>query len=375
MSFSLPIVTGCPVTVSQTANIYLSPEVIAQLNGLLYSETNNEWAAVGKGRTSPSGLTIYVESLWIPPQDRSTSQVHIREHDLEPDDVVVFHSHHGMGAFWSGTDLSELNPRYPASIVVANLGSSSNTSGAQSHENFGFDCKSTAVVTLPCGKLGRVEGWVASAEALELWMTYGMPLEDGEIFLADGVDHTKTMHNCVDKMDESFKYTRSIFPSCINDIAEQDQYLVTLDEPIEQIYGRSDELVAQLPKPNAMIMRTFKGRNEYEFEPNPRFESPRSNAWTPAPSVLRDYADQAWNDEDWERYCQAEAYFDQTHNDVTDGDVADIGLTNLGIYAMMELLNQALIEGNRREVKDILRDFNFIDALMETKFLLKLEGW
>lgn len=371
--FTLPVVTGCPVTVSQTANIYLSTEVIAQLNGLLYSEDSNEWAAIGRGRTSPSGLKIYVEKLWIPPQDRSLSQVHIHEHDLSADDVVVFHSHHTMGAFWSGTDLSQLNPRYPASIVVANLGSSSDNSGAQSHENFGFDCKSTAVVTLPCGKLGRVEGWVASAEALDLWMACDMPLEDGEIFLADGVDHTKTMHNCVDKMDESFKYTRSVFPACINEIAEQDQYMVTLDQPIEQIYGRSDELVAQLPTPNAMIMHTFRDRNEFEFQSKSQPKPPLPKAWTPTPSVLRDYSQHAWNDDDWEMYCQAEAYFDEIHGVATD-ETTNAGLTDLGIYAMIDLLNQALLEDNRREVKDILSDANFLDVLMETKFLLKLEG-
>lgn len=164
--FKIPIITSCPVTRVTQAIIHLHPNVVRQINGLLQSEKGLEWAAIGRGWTSPSGRSIYVTSLWIPPQMRSSASVNIDEIDLTPADICVFHSHHGMGAFFSNTDHTQLNPRFPASVVVAELGANP---PSELETAYGFAYQGTAVVTLPCKSLGRVSADLVNPMAVVDW--------------------------------------------------------------------------------------------------------------------------------------------------------------------------------------------------------------
>lgn len=196
----------CPVTQNGRARFWLHPEVVRQLNGLLRTQRGLEWAAIGKGWTAHGGSVVYVTSLWFPPQSRGPAWVDIKEHDLEADDVVVFHSHHGMGAFWSDTDRTRLNPRYPASIVVAELEKDQAVTG------YGFDYKATALVRLPCGSLGRMEGELVSVKDIiklgEGQWIEGSPSENARLVqlneLAWGVTRLVVKRT----------YTREDFNSC-----------------------------------------------------------------------------------------------------------------------------------------------------------------
>lgn len=163
--FTIPVVTSCPVVKASGAVIYLHPDVVRRINGLLEAESGLEWAAIGRGWTSPSGSDIFITELWIPPQSRSVAAVDIAEIDLTPQDVCVFHSHHHMGAFFSGTDLNRLNPRFPASVVVAELGPQS----SPVEQAYGFAYEATALIALPCKSIGRVNAGLASPLSVVDW--------------------------------------------------------------------------------------------------------------------------------------------------------------------------------------------------------------
>lgn len=163
---NLEVISNCPVTNNTTGIINLAPGVVAELAGILEAEAGIEWAALGYGTVSPDTRQIHVTRLAFPSQYRNATAVEIDEHDITADLVCVFHSHHGMGAFFSGTDTSQLNPRYRASVVIANLGSTKKDFQTerewQIHYNLlGFEYQAEMKVILPCGEIGRISAAVA----------------------------------------------------------------------------------------------------------------------------------------------------------------------------------------------------------------------
>lgn len=150
--FKQQVVKDCPVTRGSRGMVRIEPEVLAELAGTLEDEKGWEWAVLLHGRRDADGWDVLVEAISVPPQERDGTEVDIDEKvELAGDVVGVLHSHHGMGAFFSGTDRTQLNPRFPMSIVI-----SSNLVDDESVW-LGFSYLAEGRVKLPCGAMGVVE--------------------------------------------------------------------------------------------------------------------------------------------------------------------------------------------------------------------------
>jgi len=149
--FKIKPVKGCPYT-KGNGLIHMPPWLIAELAGAV--KDRDEWAIVFKGQRLEGGKLVVIEDYFIPPQTRTGGSVTIGEVVMTPDIVGVAHSHHKMGAFFSATDDTQLNPRFPISIVVADK------------KNFylGFDYKAEGKFTLPCGSQGQMKFLIQPAE-------------------------------------------------------------------------------------------------------------------------------------------------------------------------------------------------------------------
>lgn len=152
--FKLKPVKNCPHTRRSVGIVNMSPELISQLAAAVYDV--DEWAIVLTGEKHADGYVIDVTGYLVPPQDRSGSNVVVKDVDIDhitgclPDGrraVGVIHSHHKLGAFFSKTDHDTLNTRFPMSIVVA-----------QNNRTYlGFEYLGTGKVKLPCGSVGEIE--------------------------------------------------------------------------------------------------------------------------------------------------------------------------------------------------------------------------
>ena len=148
MAFKIPVVSECPYSRRSSGVVRMTPELISALAAAVSDQ--DEWAIVCKGERTERGYLLNITSYWLPDQDRSGGHVSVKEFEREIDDILVIHSHHSMGAFFSTTDTGQLNPRFPASIVVAQAKSS----------YLGFDYKGVGKVTLPCGAQAEVEMFI-----------------------------------------------------------------------------------------------------------------------------------------------------------------------------------------------------------------------
>ena len=249
-------ITSCPVTLGTYGKILLAPKVAGLLNGLLYGSPTNEWAAIGKGVRSEDGRLVLVEDLWIPPQDRQHSYVAIvGDIDQEESDVCVFHSHHSMGAFFSGTDREELNPNFPSSVVIANL-----SEDAESHAvNLGFDYEAVMTVKLPCGKLGQLQAMV---DVPDVQVSFDIPEwiagHRGECHETEVVEETDRFKILSSKCQEA----RDSLPvSQINKV---------------RLWGSDPSLLSSLPPPVVLAPRGRKNFISYTKEKAPDYP-----IWTP----------------------------------------------------------------------------------------------
>lgn len=153
--FKRTIVKTCPVVKASRAVMRVPADLIREWNGLLRAEKDCEWLGLLIGKRSQDGLLVEVEGMIIPQnQERSAAEVKLPE-GPEPDGVVgVIHSHHHMGARFSGIDWSTLNNRFWSSIVISYA-----LEGVDDPERWwmGFDYEAVAQIKLPCGQLGMVE--------------------------------------------------------------------------------------------------------------------------------------------------------------------------------------------------------------------------
>lgn len=171
LSFIKSAVTSCPYVTASQGVVHIPPELLAELAGLVNAE-DDEFALVAKGRRDE--VEFWLESFWVPAQKRSGGNVEIASIQFGDDDIAFIHSHHTMGAFFSPTDIKELNPLRPLSIVIA-----------RGTEKLGFAYKAEVQATLPCGDLGvipvkilpQVEDWpwpeVPVIQAAEKFTTFG----------------------------------------------------------------------------------------------------------------------------------------------------------------------------------------------------------
>lgn len=88
---------------------------------LMRTFTNLEWLGYLVGFIDHEHQNVYVEDIIIPKQKVSYGAV--TDVDYEWNEglpiIGVIHSHHGMGAFFSGTDDTYINQNHDVSIVVA----------------------------------------------------------------------------------------------------------------------------------------------------------------------------------------------------------------------------------------------------------------
>lgn len=136
-------VVNCPHTRGTNGLVHMPEWLVAEICGAV--EEPDEWAIVLKGRRLEGGRLVVIDDYTIPEQERSGGYVNIGEVEMTEDIVGVIHSHHSMGAFFSGTDTRQLNPRFPISIVVAQ----------KANQYLGFSYKATGKFTLPCGAQGE----------------------------------------------------------------------------------------------------------------------------------------------------------------------------------------------------------------------------
>lgn len=161
--FEIPIVKTCPYALGSKGVISIPTNIIGQLAYAVREEKNVEWAILLHGERSENGLEVRIKGISVPgDQRRSTTKVKLPERVFESDVVGVLHSHHGMGARFSSTDDDELNPFFPASIVISSLISS------EEGRLLGFEYEAEGRVKLPCGTLGIVE-FTVLPEGVEDW--------------------------------------------------------------------------------------------------------------------------------------------------------------------------------------------------------------
>ncbi len=127
----------CSLVNSPIIYIEATPKHKIQL--LMNEYTHQEWLAYLKGRISEKS-NIFVEDISIPPHaSASGGEAEAEPFHIPKDCVGVIHSHHGMGAFHSGTDQAYVDKNFPVSITVA-----------RSNSELVYDAVSYSQT--PCGK-------------------------------------------------------------------------------------------------------------------------------------------------------------------------------------------------------------------------------
>ena len=185
--FKIEMVEKCPYTPVGTGILRLSHTVIANLAGAISDQ--DEWLALLVGTRSPDGMDITVNELRIPLQERSHAQCSlVNKEPLTPEIVGVVHSHHSMGAFFSTTDDTELNPRFPVSIVVARTRAGS----SDAERLLGFDYLAEGRAVLPCGRLGIIGFDVLPTPEMKEW-------PEAPVKGYTAPDPTVTLHYCPHK--------------------------------------------------------------------------------------------------------------------------------------------------------------------------------
>lgn len=147
---TIKIIKTCPVVRASAGVLEMPAELVAKVAGAVTDGI--EWMVLLIGERSADGFEVKVTDFRVPKQRRTGGDVSMTEpmegdgSTVGPEVVGVLHSHHRMGAFFSGTDNTELNPFFFTSIVVAQAEKSA----------LGFAYKAEGKVELPCGNLGRV---------------------------------------------------------------------------------------------------------------------------------------------------------------------------------------------------------------------------
>ena len=149
-----------------------------------------EWLAYLVGTVDHENAKVVVEDLVIPDsQQVTTASVYNVEYEwgVLPDGkqiIGVIHSHHTMGAFFSGTDDAYINQNHDVSIVVATAK--------------GREIKSQIRVKVPCGAY-------VLAEDITYSVNYPQVLDEAE-FEASFKDKIKTYTPVVTYVNSGYNY-------------------------------------------------------------------------------------------------------------------------------------------------------------------------
>jgi proteasome lid subunit RPN8/RPN11 len=195
--FEITAVKDCPVTRASVGRVRVKKWILGELLGTLLREPSQEWAVWLVGTRSENGLDVVVDGAKVPTQRRSVGNVVIPQMEIPSEVVGVLHSHHGMGAFFSGTDNQEFNTRYALSIVI----SSKYDQNEKPATWFGFRYKAEGRVLLPCGGLGVVPFVMEPLEEFEGWPRVEPKLEASEEAMKKGLGDCNSKGSTADDRD------------------------------------------------------------------------------------------------------------------------------------------------------------------------------
>lgn len=151
---TIPVIETCNYTITGKGIIKMRQSVLRTLAGAVHDSL--EWMAFLEGRRSADGLRITVTSLKVPKQYRTMATCNLANPEALPPNIVgVVHSHHGMSAFFSTTDRESLNPRFPVSVVIAQVRDYSTAS--LDSNLLGFEYQAEGRALLPCKHLGVLQ--------------------------------------------------------------------------------------------------------------------------------------------------------------------------------------------------------------------------
>lgn len=161
LTFVAPIVTDCPEVKANRGVIHMPHPILASLAGAVKDE-DQEWLVIFKG--TRMGLETHINEMLVPKQERSQARVAFNgviEYDSQH--VAILHSHHTMGAFFSATDITDINGRFPISIVI------SSSCKDDASRLMGFAYKAVGKYLLPCGEMGETEYYIMPSPVPDGW--------------------------------------------------------------------------------------------------------------------------------------------------------------------------------------------------------------
>lgn len=117
----IKIVKGCGHLIIPSYHVVFEPMADQKIKILQKSYPRLEWLAYLVGKVDHAEHRVTVEDLVIPRQTVSAAQVNSVEYSWDEGLPIigVIHSHHTMGAFFSGTDDAYINQNHDVSIVVS----------------------------------------------------------------------------------------------------------------------------------------------------------------------------------------------------------------------------------------------------------------
>ena len=120
--------------------VHVEPLVKSKADALLEKYPSQEWLGYLIGDVDEDD-EFYIRDMVIPVQEADSSSVEVKEYPEDVQNIIgVMHSHHNMGAFFSGVDDEFINANHAVSIVVTNK-----------------EWKITGRIKTPCGEAKRVE--------------------------------------------------------------------------------------------------------------------------------------------------------------------------------------------------------------------------
>lgn len=117
----IEVVKKCDVLSHNKFSIVFSVLVDEKIKRLMKVFPHLEWLGYLVGEVDRVHNNVYIEDIIIPRQRVSSGAVTNVEYEWNEGLPIigVIHSHHGMGAFFSGTDDTYINQNHDVSIVVA----------------------------------------------------------------------------------------------------------------------------------------------------------------------------------------------------------------------------------------------------------------
>jgi len=159
--------------------IYIEPIPKRKIELLMNKYPHQEWLGYLVGKMSERE-NFFVEDLTIPPHKEVSAASAEAEPFFTPEKCIgVIHSHHGMGAFHSGTDQDYVDKNFPISITVAKRGD-------------GLEFDAVSYQTTLCGKNVTTQGTVKYVQPNPMFDSESF-MREAEINIEKGRPKTKAI--------------------------------------------------------------------------------------------------------------------------------------------------------------------------------------